>query len=214
MTSTSTTEAEVAMASAALKKRYTPEEYLALERQAEFKSEYLDGSIFAMAGARREHNLIAWNLSGEIRAQLKNRPCEGYTSDMRVLVSQTGLYTYPDVTVVCGQAAFLDENQDTLLNPTVIVEVLSPTTEKYDRGKKFGHYRRLASLREYVLVAQDEVLVERYVRQGDDWLLTDLRSMDDTLRLTSIDCQVALREVYARIEFPQAPPAEAELLPR
>src|SRR5271165_4915242 len=170
----STTRPEAAMASAAPKKRYTPQEYLALERQAAYKSEYLDGNIIAMAGASREHNLITGNLGRSIGNQLEHRPCETYASDMRVLVSKTGLYTYPDVSVVCGDALFLDDEKDTLLNPTVIVEVLSPTTEMYDRGKKSGHYRRLASLREYVLVAQDEVHVERYLRQGDDWLLTDL----------------------------------------
>jgi Uma2 family endonuclease len=196
------------MASAALKRRYSPQEYLALERQADFKSEYLDGIIVAMAGASRAHNLIAGNLNGEIRAQVKNRPCETYPSDMRVLISQTGLYTYPDVSVVCGEKFFLDDKEDTLLNPTVIVEVLSPTTESYDRDQKFGHYRRLASLREYVLVAQNEVLVVRYLRQGDDWLPTELRNIDDTLSLTSIDCHVPLREIYARIVFSEAPPAQ------
>jgi Uma2 family endonuclease len=196
------------MASAALKTHYTPQDYLSLERQADSKSEYLDGIIVAMAGASREHNLIAGNLAGEVRAQLKNRSCESYTSDMRVLVSRTGLYTYPDVTVVCGEPLFLDDKRDTLLNPTVIVEVLSPTTESYDRGKKFGHYRRLESLQEYIIVAQDEVFVERYLRQGDNWILTDLRSMDDTLSLPSIDCHIPLREVYARIAFPEAPPAQ------
>ena len=198
------------MASAALKERYTPQEYLALERQAEFKSEYLDGIIVAMAGGRREHNLIAINLASETRSQLKGRPCEVFVSDMRVLVSQTGLYTYPDVVVVCGEALFLDDHRDTLLNPTVIVEVLSPMTESYDRGKKSGHYRRLPSLREYILVAQDEVFVERYLRQGDVWELTDLDHLDDTLSLVSIDCHVPLREIYARIEFPDVSPAEAE----
>ena len=113
------------------------------------------------------------------------------------------------MTVVCGEALFLDDDRDTLLNPTVIVEVLSPTTESYDRRKKSGHYRRLPSLREYILVAQDEVFVERYLRQGDVWLLTDLNRMDDTLSLTSIDCHVPLREIYARIEFPDVSPAEA-----
>ncbi len=125
------------MASAALKLRYTPEEYLARERLAEYKSEYLDGTIFAMAGGTREHSLIAGNVHGELRMQLKSRPCETYTSDMRVLISQPGLHTYPDVTVVCGEPLFLDEKRDTLLNPAVIVEVLSPGTEVYDRGKKF-----------------------------------------------------------------------------
>ncbi len=198
------------MASAALKLRYTPEEYLALERQAEQKSEYLGGTIFAMAGASREHNLITGNLHREIGGQLKNRPCESYASDMRVLISQTGLYTYPDITVVCGEPLFLDEKQDTLLNPTVIVEVLSPSTAAYDRGKKFEHYRRLPSLREYILVARDEVLVERFLREGDDWHPASLRSIDDTLQLASINCNVPLREVYAKIVFPQAPSAEAQ----
>ena len=198
------------MASAALIPRYTPEQYLALERKAEFKSEYYDGFITCMAGTSREHNLIAGNLGGELRSQLKVRPCEIYTNDMRVLVSRSGLYTYPDLIVVCGEPRFLDNGSDTLLNPTVIVEVLSPTTESYDRGKKFNHYRRLESLKEYVLIAQDEVLVERYSRQGEDWLLTDSRRIDDTLSLTSIDCHVSLREIYARIEFPSVSPTKFE----
>ena len=167
-----------------------------------------------MAGASREHNLIAANLGGEIRSQLKGRPCEIYINDMRVLVSRSGLYTYPDLIVVCGEPRFLDDKFDTLLNPTVIVEVLSPTTESYDRGKKFGHYRRLESLKEYVLVAQDEVFVERYSRQGDIWELSDWTSMDETLSLASIDCHVPLREVYARIEFPDAPLTVGGTVPR
>src|SRR5262245_5122353 len=133
------------MASAALKTRYTPEQYLALERKADFRSEFCNGFITAMAGASREHNLPAGNLHAEIRSQLKGRPCETYVNDLRVLVSRTGLYTYPDVVAVCGEAQFLDDEVDTLLNPTVIVEVLSPSTESYDRGRKFGHYRQLPS---------------------------------------------------------------------
>ncbi len=198
------------MASAALKRRYSPEEYLAIERVADFKSEYLDGTIVAMAGASREHNLITGNLAAEIRTQLKNRPCETYQSDMRVLISQTGLYTYPDVSVVCSEPIFRDEKQDTLLNPTVIIEVLSPTTESYDRGKKFEHYRRLASLREYVIVAQNEVFVEHYVRRGDEWIQTEFRSIDHTLSLQTIDCHIPLREVYARIVFPEIPPSRTK----
>ena len=122
------------MASAAVKTRYTPEQYLTLERKADFKSEYCNGFITAMAGASREHNLIAVNVSAELRSQLKSRPCEVYMSDMRVLVSQTGLYTYTDSVVVCGEPRFQDDEADTLLNPTMIVEVLSPSTESYDRG--------------------------------------------------------------------------------
>jgi Uma2 family endonuclease len=190
------------MASAAEIPRFTPEQYLALERKADFKSEYYKGYITAMAGASREHNVIAGNLHGEIRSQLKGRSCEVYASNMRVFIDRTGLYTYPDIVAVCGQRQFQDDEVDTLLNPTLIVEVLAPSTESYDRGKKFGHYRQLPSLQEYVLVSQDQVLVERYVRQGDHWLLTEFRNLDDTLRLTSIDCEIPLRENYARIEFP------------
>jgi len=189
------------MASAAFEKRFSPQEYLALERKADFKSEYYDGFITAMAGANREHNLIALNLGGEVSSQLKERPCEAYISDMRVYIDRTGVYTYPDVVIVCDEPQFQDDEVDTLLNPTAIVEVLSPTTETYDRGKKFLHYRRLPSLREYVLVSQDKVLVERYMRQGDDWLLTELNQIDDTLRLASIDCELPLREIYAKVKL-------------
>jgi len=184
------------------KKRYTPEEYLALERQAEYKSQYFDGEIFAMAGATRRHNLIAMNIGRELSAQLRGRPCEAYPSEMRVKVSPTGLYTYPDVVVVCGEPRFEDDHQDTLLNPTLIVEVLSPTTEDYDRGRKFAHYRRIDSLAEYVLVAQQEHHVERHRRQETgEWMLRETDRPDDTLALTSIDCELALVDVYDKVEF-------------
>ncbi len=189
------------MASVPVPKRYSPAEYLALERKAVFKSEYHDGLITAMAGTSREHNLITINFAREISSQLKDRPCEAYVSDMRVYIDRTGLYTYPDVVVACGEPRFQDDEVDTLLNPTVIVEVLSPTTEVYDRGKKFLHYRRLPSLREYVLVSQDRVLVERFTRQGDEGLLTELNQIDDTLRLGSIDCELPLREIYAKVKL-------------
>jgi Uma2 family endonuclease len=202
------------MASAARIPRYTPEQYLALERNAELKSEFYNGYMTRMEGKNREHNLIAGNLGGELMTQLESRPCETYINDMRVLVSRSGFYTYPDLIVVCGEPQFLDEESDTLLNPTVIVEVLSPTTESYDRGKKFSHYRRLESLKEYVLVAQDEVFVERYSRQGEVWELSDWTSMDETLSLASIDCHVPLREIYARIEFPDAPLTVGGAVPR
>jgi Uma2 family endonuclease len=172
-----------------------------LERKAPFKSEYFDGCITAMSGASREHNRIAGNLYRKISDQLENGPCEAFIGDLRVCVNPTGLYTYPDVTVVCGEAQFQDDEVDTLLNPTVIVEVLSPTTESYDRGAKFEHYRRLASLKEYVLVSQGQVLVERFIRQGDDWLRSAQDHLDDTLSLTSIDCSVSLRDIYSRVGF-------------
>ena len=189
------------MASATRITSYTPEQYLAMERKADFKSEYDGGFITAMAGASRKHNLIALNFASEIRSQLRSRPCEAYIGDMRLCVSPTGLYTYPDVVAVCGEGQYLDADVDTLLNPTMIAEVLSDSTESYDRGRTFGHYRQLASLREYVLVAQDEVRVERFTRHGDDWVLSIFTSLDDTLRLTSIDCEIALREIYDKVEF-------------
>src|SRR5262245_36456043 len=183
-------------------KRYTAEEYLALERQAECKSEYYAGDIFAMAGASRWHNLIVTNVVGELSLQLKERPCTTYLSNMRVKISQTGLYTYPDVTVVCGEAQFEDTQQDTLLNPTLIVEVLSESTEAYDRGGKFAHYRKLASLMEYVLIAQTKPHVEHYVRQpANRWLLAEADSLQDTVHLSSIACHLALAEVYDKMDI-------------
>lgn len=184
------------------KTRLTPEEYLAIERKAEFRSEYLAGETFAMAGAGERHNMIVTNISGEIRDQFKGRPCRNYSNDMRVRISPTGLYTYPDIVAVCGEARFDDEHKDTLLNPTVIVEVLSPSTEAYDRGEKFWHYRQLESLVEYVLVAQDRRRIEHYVRQPDgQWLLSESSSLEDTVQLLSIDCRLSLAEVYDKADI-------------
>ena len=190
------------MASATIIPRITPEQYLALERKAEFKSEYCNGFIVAMAGTTKRHNLIAGNIYRRIGNQIEDRPCEVYISEVRLRVGPTGLYTYPDVMAVCGEAKFEDDELDTLLNPTMIVEVLSPTTESYDRGAKFKQYRELASLREYVLIAQDKVLVERYTRQGEEWILADFRSLDESLQLASIDCEIPLREIYAKVKVP------------
>ncbi len=184
--------------------RYTPEQYLTLERKAEFKSEYVNGMIIALAGASRSHSLIAFNLAGVLRAQLVGRACEAYVSDMRVRVAATGLYTYPDVVVACGDIRFEDERTDTLLNPTVIVEVLSPSTEAYDRGEKFAHYRRLESLQEYVLVSQDKIRVESFVRQGAQWLLSEVSGLDETVRLESIVCNLTLRDIYDKVRFPES----------
>ena len=178
----------------------TPEEYLAIERKAEYKSEYFNGEMFAMTGASRKHNLIALNIGGELRQQLKGKPCEAYVNDMRVRIPRTRLYTYPDVVVVCGEPEFEDDFIDTLLNPTLIVEVLSESTESYDRGKKSSYYRTVQSLAEYLLVSQDEYKVEQYVKQADGrWLLTDIRSPEGVVELTSIPCVLALKEVYDRV---------------
>lgn len=189
------------MSTVAVQSRLTPEEYLTLERKVTIKSEYLNGHIRAMAGASREHNLITGNIFGELRSQLRDQPCEAYVNDMRLKISPTGLYTYPDVAVVCDEPRFEDTHSDTLLNPMVLVEVLSSSTEAYDRGEKFAHYRRLESLQEYILVAQDCVRVEHYLRQGEQWLLTELSNPEDVLHLVSISCNLSLREVYAKVEF-------------
>ena len=182
--------------------RVSPEDYLAYERQNEFKSEYLDGEIRAMTGASRRHNLITVNVSSELRAQLRSSDCETYASDMRVRVPGGNLYTYPDVVVVCGEAAFEDAEVDTLLNPTLIVEVLSKSTGKYDRTVKFEHYRTLESLAEYVLVSQDEYRVEHYAKQPDGrWLLTDIVGLEATLELESVGCALRLGEIYERVEL-------------
>lgn len=182
--------------------RSTPEEYLVRERRAQYRSEYVDGRVYAMAGASRAHNLVAGNVFAELRAQMRGKPCEAYVSDMRVKVSRTGLYTYPDVVAVCGEPRFEDGHVDTLLNPTLIVEVLSGSTEGYDRGEKFSHYRRLESLREYVLVAQDRVRVEHFARHGEHWMLTESSDPDGALALPALDCAIALRAVYERVELP------------
>ncbi len=187
--------------SSAFETRYTPEQYLALERKSEIKHEYHRGEMFAMAGASREHNLIAVNVSSVLRNQLLTRPCETYAGDMRILVRPTSLYVYPDIVAVCGEPSFVDSHSDTLLNPTAIIEILSPSTEAYDRGEKFAQYRKIASLRNYVLIAQDEVRVERFTRRGDEWVLTEWTGLDDVGRLDAIDCELPLRDVYAKVNL-------------
>ncbi len=181
--------------------RFTPDQYLDLERLAPCKSEYLHGQIFAMAGASYEHNLLVANVLGELRAALRGSACRAVANDLRVQVAATTMYTYPDVVVICGQPEFADSRLDTLLNPTVLIEVLSPSTELYDRGEKFAHYRRLPSLRDYVLVAQDKMRVEHYIRQGEQWVLTVWEKAQDTLTLASVQCAVSLTSIYENIDF-------------
>ena len=180
----------------------SPEEYLARERQAEQKSEYFNGEIFAMSGASPRHVLIVTNVVAELREQLKKRACTVYSTDLRVKVSATGLYTYPDVVVVCETPRFDDERKDTLLNPTLIVEVLSDSTKDYDRGDKFEQYRTLPSFVEYVLIAQDKYHVEHFVRQADNrWILSETNRPEDAITLTSIGCTLALQEVYDKVDL-------------
>ncbi len=184
------------------KRYYTPEEYLALERAADYKSEYVAGEIFAMAGASEDHNTIAGNIFRLLGNQFQGGPCRVYISDMRVQVAATGMYTYPDVVAVCGPREFADAHRDTLLNPTVVVEVLSPSTEAYDRGAKAAYYRRLPALAEYMLVAQDQMHIEHYARQGAGWFLTELAAPDDLLRLPALDAALPLAAIYENVEFP------------
>lgn len=178
---------------------YTAEDYLSLERNALYKSEFHDGEIVAMAGASRKHNLINGNIARELSIQLKKRPCEAYINDMRVKAVEARSYHYPDIAVVCGTPQFEDAHMDTLLNPVVLIEVLSPSTEAYDRGGKFAHYRKIASLSEYLLVTQDEPCIERYQRRGDIWILTEAVGLDVSMSLESIDCVLSLREVYDKV---------------
>ena len=193
--------------SAVPKTKLTPSEYLATERKAEYKSEFYCGEMFAMAGATEEHCLIKDNLAREAGYQLKGGPCRVVTSDLRVKVDPTGLYTYPDVVIYCDRPQFEDNVLDTLLNPRAIVEVLSESTEAYDRGDKFRHYRQIASLQEYVLAAQDRPLVERHVRQPDrSWLMTEFAGLDAVLEFASVPARVSLAEIYREVAFPEPPP--------
>ncbi len=188
--------------SAIPKTKLTPAEYLEFERKSEERHEYFDGEIFAMSGAKRNHNKISTNLNGLVWQHLKGKNCENYSSDMRVFLPSTGLYTYPDLVIVCGEPQFQDDVFDTLLNPVLLIEVLSDSTESYDRGKKFQHYRSIETLQEYVLVSQTEARIEKYVRHGDGfWLLSEAVGLDSEIEFASIDCRVALSEVYDKINF-------------
>jgi Uma2 family endonuclease len=180
----------------------TPEQYLEIERKAEFKSEYYQGEMFLMGGAREGHNLIVLNLAAELRQQLRKSPCRAYVNDMRVRVNATGMYTYPDAVVVCGEPQFLDETRDTLLNPGLIVEVLSPSTEFYDRVRKFEHYRSVESVSEYLLVSSMRVSAELYTRQPDNrWLLTTATQIEDSLELQSVGARLALADLYEKVDL-------------
>jgi Uma2 family endonuclease len=176
----------------------TAEQYLQLERASEMRHEFLDGLMYAMAGESRDHSSICFNLATEIGAQLKNGKCQGFSPNMKVRAGLGGLYAYPDLMIVCGEARFHDEQGDVLLNPTVIFEVLSPSTEKYDRGEKFRRYStQIESLRDYVLVSQDQMRIEHHHRESEGtWTLTEESGPDAVLSLTSIECHLSLVDVY------------------
>lgn len=185
---------------------YTPEQYLERERAAQTRSQYYRGEIFAMAGASREQNLLVANLLRSIGNELIDRPCELYPSDMRVKVQDSGLYTYPDAVIVCGEPKFEDEHIDTLLNPLVLIEVLSESTESYDRGAKAAQYRKLPTLRELVLVSSMGVQVEHYHRRDadDQWAFWETTDRSASLSLASVGVTVPLEEIYRRVEFAAA----------
>lgn len=183
----------------------TPEEYLELERSADCKSEYFNGQVFGMGGASPNHVLIVTNVVSELRSHLKKRPGTVYSTDLRLRVSPTGLYTYPDVVVVCGTPEFSDTHRDTLTNPTLIVEVLSKSTKDYDRSEKFEQYRAIETFVEYVLIAQDKHHVEHYSRQADrTWVLSETNRVEDVIELNSIGCKLAVSEIYDKVDLLQA----------
>ena len=183
----------------------TQEEYLAFERTSEVKHEYVAGEIFAMTGATRRHNLIAGNTLSGIRPQLRGRRCEIYPSDMRVKIEALGIYTYPDLSVVCGPPRFEERREDTLLNPLLLIEVLSPSTEQYDRGMRFRRHQLIPSFAEYLLIAQDRPRIEHYLRQDDSsWVQTVSEDLAATLTLPTINCTLPLAMVYEDVAWDAA----------
>jgi Uma2 family endonuclease len=200
------------MTNAATEPRWTDAEYLAFERASDVRHEYVDGIVYDMSGGSVAHAMIGHNLGGALYGLLKGGPCRGFSADLRVHNVETGAYAYPDLTIVCGELRLLDEHRDTLLNPTVVVEVLSPSTEAYDRSRKFAHYRRIPSLRDYILVSQEAPIIEVFSRrEGDTWLYTPYEGLDASAEVPSIGCSVPLAEVYAGVSFepPAAPKEEA-----
>ncbi|MFO0611537.1 MAG: Uma2 family endonuclease [Polyangiaceae bacterium] len=191
----------VFMVSAELPRKLTPEEYLALERASDTKHEYWNGEVFAMAGARRAHNLIVTNLVGELRNALRKMPCEVYPSDMKITARSRDKFVYPDASVVCGAPRFADETEDALLNPSCIFEVLSESTEAYDRGRKFEFYRALESVKEVVLVGTDGPRVEHFVRgEETSWTLR-VYGPGSTVPLVGCGAALAVDEVFWKVEF-------------
>ena len=167
--------------------RLTEEEYLAIERASEFRSEFFDGEMFAMSGASMQHGRLQQNLSGELWSRLRGGECESFSAGLRVRVGKSRIYTYPDIIVVCGKPVLADDHQDNLLNPMVLFEVLSPSTELYDRGLKFQSYRTIESLKDYILVDQKEIRIEHYTRQpGNVWTFRDYQRPDEELKIESI----------------------------
>lgn len=188
------------------KKRLTEDEYLVIERDAEFKSEFFNGEMFAMAGASRQHNNLQSNLQGELFARLKSGKCRVYGSDARVKVKRTGLYTYTDVVIACHPEFEQKLGLDILVNPQVIFEILSKSTEGYDRGTKFQQFQRLPSVKEYVLVSQDRMVIERYVRQADEtWVLKTFDNLDGQFSLATVKVRIPMADIYRGVELSEEP---------
>jgi Uma2 family endonuclease len=180
----------------------TPEEYLALEEKADFKSEYYQGEIFAMVGGSYNHNVITGNINAVFNQFAASNPCVAFTSDMRLLVKPNGLYTYPDAMLVCGSVEFAPDRNDTLTNPLIIVEVLSPSTRDYGRGFKFELYRAIESLQEYLLIDQARIHVEYFhkLRHGQ-WVLIDYNLPETTLTLQSINLDLPISRIYQKVDW-------------
>ncbi len=188
--------------SAVPKRKLSTAEYLDSERAAAFRSEYFRGETFAMAGASKAHNTLSTNLVVEAGTRMKGGACQIWSTDQRLKIDRTGLYTYPDLVIVCGQPEYDSEDQDTLVNAQVVVEILSPSTERYDRGAKFGHYQQLPSVREYVLVSQDRKQVERFVRQPDEtWVLTKFADPDGVFEFATVPIRIPMCDLYARVQI-------------
>lgn len=189
-----------------LKTKITPEDYLEIERQAEYKSEYFAGEMFAMAGASKRHNLIVSNLIRTLGNQLLESDCNVYPSDMRIKIPRVKKYTYADVVIACGQEEFDDEKEDTLLNPLVIIEVLSDSTEAYDRGQKFVYYQKIPSLQEYLLVSQHDCQIEQYVRNSERfWTYAEYHDAEDSVTIQTVKVELRLKDIYARLPLENPP---------
>lgn len=183
------------------KKYYSPEEYLALEERAEYKSEYYKGEIFAMAGTSINHNQIIINTVSKLSNNLSDK-CRTFTTDVRLWIDERDLFTYPDIIIVCGKIEFYPERDDTITNPLVIIEVLSESTKNYDRGEKFVFYRSIPSFQEYILIDQARVHVEHFfIGEQGKWTLTEYDDLNDILKLTKVEFQISLRDIFHRVKF-------------
>lgn len=179
----------------------TPEAYLAFERASDEKHELIGGRILAMSGASGDHAAIATNIVIALGNALEGKPCRPYASDLKVAVESKGGYFYPDAMIVCGNRQWQDERRETLLNPTVVIEILSPSTERYDRVVKFGHYREIPTLREYILVTQSEPRIERFRLEGGNWIFDDVIGLESSLNLSSVAVEIPLARIYRDVEF-------------